>query len=148
MILLLLGVITGCKKNEITPDCEDETIQNIESQEFFPINTPYAWVQNVSEDESTVNLIINNQADYEKHIGISADTIRPAIDFNKYVLLAGRVIHPSCGSLKDQNVVNQCNSYVYNVNINNGMCGAFVKVNYFIIVDNSILPIKFNVHLQ
>ncbi len=150
-LLIVCGIIVltafSCEKEQSNPCNETGDGTTMETFDFFDINTPYAWLQNVDENETIVNLIIQNQQNYEKYVGIRSDTLRPEIDFEKFVLLAGRAIHNTCGHVKNQNVKQKCNTYYYTVNFEGGVCGAIVKVNYFVIVKNTNSKIEFSISL-
>jgi len=143
--IIIAGALisTNCENN-----CKDYEGTFDSALPFFDLNTPYAWLQNIDESESVVNIVIYNQQDYEKYIAIRSDTLRPVIDFEKYTLLAGRAIHPTCGFIKNQKVIKKCSDYYFTVILNSGICGAGVTVDYFVVIAKTYSEIKFDIRFE
>ncbi|WPR76465.1 hypothetical protein [Algoriphagus sp. NG3] len=147
-LLVICSLLMGASCEEHAPCTSEGDHTTVETQTFFDLNTPYAWVQNVDDNETTLNLIIQNQQDYEKYVGIREDTLRPVIDFESNILLAGRIIHPSCGFIENQNVTKKCDDYYYTVILANGACGAVVRINYFVITTKVSSEVKFDIQFE
>ncbi len=148
-LLIVCGIIVltafSCKKEQSNPCNETGDGTTVETFDFFDINTPYAWVQNVDENETIVNLIIQNQQNYEKYVGIRSDTLRPEIDFEKFVLLAGMIKTSSSDTVIEQSVTKKCDTYTYKIVVGNGNLGVVSKVYYFAIVEKVTGNVIFNV---
>ncbi|MCW5912390.1 MAG: hypothetical protein KIT62_15080 [Cyclobacteriaceae bacterium] len=115
---------------------------------FFDMNTPYAWIQNVSDSESMVNLIIRDQQNYEEYVGIRSDTLRPAIDFNNYSLLAGRVKASYSDEIIHERVIDNCNGLLFEVRYGGGALQVITTINYFAIVPTGYSSVSFDIKRQ
>lgn len=147
-LLVFCSVLMGASCEEHAPCTSEGEFTAVESLTFFDLNTPYAWVQNVDDDETTVNLIIQNQQDYEKYVGIREDTLRPVIDFNHYFLLAGRVKANYSDEIIFQKVIDNCNDFLFEVRYGGGALPVITSVNYFAIVPNGYSTMSFDIKQQ
>jgi hypothetical protein len=147
LILFLCGIIGivvfGCNNKE---HCDEES-QNVKIQEFgdSTSGTQY-WLQNIDNDMEIVNLVINSQFDYEKYV--ASNGTLPAIDFNNYTLLAGRIKTPSSDGVSSQSVTRSCDVYTYNVTIGGGNFGVVSTVYYFAVIEKVDGKVIFNIQYK
>lgn len=141
VLLTAAFLFQGCEDNS----CPDDENAGVESFPFLNVNTQYAWVQEVDPKNTTVNLVIETQQDYEKFIGTSSDIKRPSIDFSQFVLLAGRTITPECAMVGSQAVLEKCGTYTFEVTLAPKDCHAFTTTNYFVIIYKTERPIDFHI---
>lgn len=147
--MLLLALLTAsCQKEGILQNCDGETVQNIETfyaEEFK--NIP-CGLQNIGNDKKEVNLVITNQADFEKYISCSGQL--PVIDFDKYFILSGVYIHHQCAVFNGQQVSICNNKIIYSVRMLEQDCQAFTTVYYATVIEKKYrnLPIEFDVQFK
>lgn len=148
-IPLLLLVSLGINLDVQTPSCSyaDPAIP-VKVTELVMPNRHYAWIKSEDDQSLEESMVINNQEEYTRYIATSSDRIRPRINFERYTLLAGRFVHPSCGSILDQRVERTCDLYIYTVTLADGNCGAALNVNHFILIEKTDLPVVFRVLLK
>ena len=130
----------SCHNENLPPECD--VIETFYNDEFENITCS---LQNINTDDQTVNLLIKTQADYEKYFICS--TQLPAIDFEKYFILAGRYRHHQCAVFDSQQMLLCNNRIVYRVRILELICAAFTNVYYFAVIDRQYenLPVEFDV---
>lgn len=133
-ILLLLSVLSGsCQEESMIQNCEGENGQRIETFYNEELENLPCSLQNINPDTREVNLIIKTQADYIKYITCSAEL--PAIDFEKYFILAGRYRHHNCAVFDRQQVLLCNNRLIYKVKMREQICNAFTNVYYFAVIE-------------
>jgi hypothetical protein len=146
-ILFMALNISGCKKEEIQ-NCEGDNVQHIDFSYLDEFkNTPCA-LQNINTEGQVVNLIIKTLSDYEKYITCSSQ--RPVIDFEKYLILAGRYRHHQCAVLDNQQVQICNNKLIYKVTMLEHDCQAITDVFYITAIEREYenIPIVFDVKLK
>ncbi|NJO00245.1 MAG: hypothetical protein HC880_00005 [Bacteroidia bacterium] len=132
-----------CNNGSLAP-CSEE-ITNIPFQAISSSNALTCSLQNINEDELIVNLVINSQTDFEKYVKCSDENL-PSINFSENTLLAGRVISPNCGIIKNQAINKHCQDYIFTVKLEPGVCGAVTQVSYFAIT--SKIPNSSNIEFN
>lgn len=91
---LCLLIHTGCDFFAELQNCDADSAPPLEtfySDEFRDIVCGF---KGVNPEEKVVNLVIKTQADYERYFNCSAPL--PAVDFDKYFILAGSYRHLKC----------------------------------------------------
>lgn len=146
-VLLLLAELTGSCQKEISPNCEGENAQQVESfymDEFE--NTP-CGLQHIEGNEKETQLVITSQADFEKYFTCSEQL---PIDFDKYFILAGMYKHHQCALFDSQQVSTCNNEIVYKVRMLEQICQAPTAVFYATVIEKkySALPVEFDVQFK
>ena len=139
-ILFLTGLTVSCRNENLSPECE--VIETFYNDEFE--NIPCS-LQNINTDDQTVNLVIKTQADYEKYF--ICGTQLPAVDFDKYFILAGRYRHNNCAVFDNQQVLLCNNKIIYRVRMLEQVCHSFTDVYYATAIEKKYeaLPVEFDV---
>jgi hypothetical protein len=142
--LLLLWNIAGCDNQPETPVCEEGDVRYL--QTFFndEFGRAACRLQGIDPNTQVVNFVIRNQVDYEKHVVCGQP---PAVDFEKYFLLAGRYRHHQCAIFGEQQVMLCNNKIVYRVRMIQHDCLSFTNVWYFAVIEKRYenLPVVFDV---
>ena len=145
--LLFLTNLGGCDKDEGIQTCQGDTAQQVQTYYNDEFRDIPCSLQNISASASdkVVNLVIKTQADYEKYFICSYQP--PAVDFEKYFILAGRYRHHQCAVFDNQQVLLCNNKIVYRVAMLEQICAAFTNVYYFAVIDRQYenLPVVFDV---
>jgi hypothetical protein len=141
--LILMAV--SCHKEALIPNCEGDNAYHIGtfySDEFR--DTPCS-LQNVSTDDKVVNHVIKTQGDYEKYIACGIQ--RPAVDFEKYYILAGRYRHNYGAKLYTQQVLICNNKIIYEVRLEGQDSNTFMDVFYATVIERKYvnMSIEFDV---
>ncbi|MEQ9164837.1 MAG: hypothetical protein RLO12_01155 [Fulvivirga sp.] len=143
LLILILFISIACASDDpVSCDINDEDAV-VETYQFFPINSNNVWLKNVSESESMLNLIIENQEDYEQFIDVGEGYTKPVIEFEKYTLLAGRIINPTCGQVLDQRVLNKCDKFYYEIYLQDMDCHAVTTIHYFALIKSPKTAVQF-----
>ncbi len=149
LVYILMALqITGCQTESIPQNCEGDNAQYLPtfySSEFTSVS---CGLRNVDNEQKEINLIITNQADFEKYIFCSSQP--PVIDFEKYFILTGVYRHHQCAVLDSQQIL-ICNSkIIYKVNIQEQICQAAIPVFYITAIEKkySHFDIEFNVRFK
>ena len=143
VILLFLTHLGGCA--EEIQNCDGDNAQQLQTfynDEFS--NIPCS-LQSIDNSDKEVNLIIKTQADYEKYFICSFQP--PAVDFDKYFILAGRYRHHQCAVFDSQQTLLCENKLFYKVRMLPQDCQAITNVFYFAVIDRQHvnLPVVFDV---
>lgn len=136
LFLTLLLINSNCKNDHPVP-CGSTEMILVPLSYVFKINSGDAWLQNIDASSNLVNLVIRNLVDYEKYVGTRPGVDRPVVDFNNYLMLAGKIVWPNCGIIDDQSLVIQCNEAKLTTLIKDNfadgvVCGAETTLFYFI----------------
>ncbi|WP_019596727.1 MULTISPECIES: hypothetical protein [Rhodonellum] len=133
-ILLLLTVLLGsCQEESLNQSCEGENSQRIETFYNEELENLPCSIQHINPDTREVNLVIKSQADYIKYF--TCNTELPAIDFEKYFILAGRYRHHQCAEFNRQQVFICNNKLIYKVEMHELICAAFTNVFYVTVIE-------------
>jgi penicillin-binding protein-related factor A (putative recombinase) len=89
-------------------------------------------LQNVSDQDTTVYLVIQTQEEYEKYL---LETFVP-VDFKKYTMLAGRHIAMASDFVTKQTVTQDCatNKISYHVELGHGNHASIERVPYVVLI--------------
>jgi len=144
-VFLLLLLTISCQNETALQDCSGDTAQYLQtfySDEFA--NIP-CTLQNIESTEKEVSVRIEDQSDLEKYFSCAEQL--PKIDFDKYIIIAGRYRHHQCAILESQQVLLCNNKIFYKVRMLEQACAAFTNVYYFAVIDRAYenLPVEFDV---
>lgn len=76
------------------------------------------------------DFIINTEEELKEHF----DCQIPEVDFSKHTLLVGFFLSGNCASVRCQSVSKICDSYEYNVVLNELACTAVTPISYFVLI--------------
>ncbi len=99
----------------------------------------------IDETQNVVNLVIRTETDYKKYLATSQGDTLPTINFNEYILLAGRAKTRHSDLILSQSVVETCGETVYKVRIGGGIGTAPSVVRYFALIPAGSTNAKFDV---
>jgi hypothetical protein len=141
-LTISISAIFSCSDDSNSNRCSDQQeLKRIRVDEFVS-DVNDAIIKNVSESEN-INLAIYNQSDYDHYIETNPNKSRPTIDFNKKILLAGRIIDPNCGVFKGLEVNGNCTKYACLIVIEKLDCDGPGIVRYFALIDKTDAQIDF-----
>jgi hypothetical protein len=145
ILLTSTALSSSCQKEDVVQKCEGDNAQQIETfynDEFE--NIPCS-VQNINTDDKVVDLVIKTQADYKKYFTCS--TQLPDVDFEKYIILAGRYRHNQCAVFDNQQVLMCDDKIFYKVRMLVQDCQAITNVYYVTVIERKYenVPVIFDI---
>ncbi len=143
-MLPVLLLISGCEKKDTV--CPEEAKQLISNTDFIVDGENFCTLKNIDDSQKEVNLLIQDQADYEKYV----DCVKshPSVNFTVQTLLVGRLKAPHGDFIVSQNVTFNCNEkYSLNVEIAEGPSAVPTDVYYYAVIPkvSSSAQVVFNV---
>lgn len=147
-LIVTLGILVmfhGCKSD---PECSDPTAIDIPFQGFGTSVEGNSFIlQNISENQTTVTLVIGNTIDFQKYVSCIST---PEIDFNESFVLAGRTKRPVCAYMKNQTLSLKCDQLQYNIEIEDMLCQKPTDVFFLVIVSKEYFkyPVKLSITLS
>jgi hypothetical protein len=145
ILLLLTTLSSSCQKEDVIQNCEGDNAQQIETFYNDEFGSIPCSLQNISTDNKVVNLVIKTQADYEKYFTCSNQL--PEVDFEKYLILAGRYRHHQCAIFDNQQVLLCDSKLFYKVRMLLQDCQAITNVYYVTVIEKEYenLPVEFDI---
>lgn len=147
--LKLVGFLCGvallmtfsCSKKD---NCDESEWLNVPFETLGNDTINY-WLVDIDETQLDVLIEVKNQDDFEKHVRCNYEP--EVIDFDNFILLAGRTKYHQCAYLGEQSVVHKCTELHFNVEIKKMDCMMPTDVFYFALVaaDYSKFIFKLNV---
>ena len=147
-VFLLILLTISCQNESIQQDCSGDNAQSLQTFYSDELTNVPCSLQNIESTEKEVNVVIANQADLEKYFTCAGQLSE--IDFEKYIILAGRYRHHQCAIFDNQQIV-LCNSkVVYRVWLLEQDCLAVMSVFYATVIEKkySDLSIEFDVQFK
>lgn len=139
---LLILSFTGCDDN--LSECEESV--TIDFVQLKSQGSTFS-LKNI-ETNKEIKLVIDSQADYEKYV--SSNNSLPEIDFDKNILISGKSILSTCGVLKNQTFLRNCNTLTYKVEIERLDCHKPEEIFHFAIIPKNLqsLNIVFETNIK
>lgn len=87
-------------------------------------------INGINPNTKQSNFIINTEEELKEHFGCQI----PEVDFSKHTLLVGFFLSGNCANVRCQSVSKICDSYEYNVVLNELACTAVTPISYFVLI--------------
>jgi hypothetical protein len=116
----------GCK--EKLTQCEEHV--NVEYSPLYSEGEGF-YLKNI-EDNNEITKIIASQVDYQKYV--VGNQPLPVIDFNENVLICGRIYLTTCGSIKKQSFIKNCEKLNYKIELERLDCQKPTEIFHFAII--------------
>ena len=149
VMAIVILVAVGCRPLGDQPCGSTEDSKTIRSDfSYLTSNVEEVHFTNIDEAQEVVNLIIRNEVEYRKYLAtIQGDTL-PAIDFNEYILLAGRAKTKHTDLILAQSVMEACGETIYRVRIGGGIGTAPSIVKYFALIPVNNIRVRFEINME
>lgn len=149
VIAMLILSSSGCQPLGNQPCGSTEESKAITSDfAYLTSDVREVYFTGIDETQEVVNLVIRTETDYKRYLAtIQGDTL-PTINFNEYILLAGRAKTRHSDLILSQSVVETCGETVYKVRIGGGIGTVPSVVSYFALVPAGSTNVRFDVSLE
>lgn len=145
---VLLWLTISCQNETALQDCSGDNAQSLQTFYSDELTSIPCALQNIESNETEVKVVIVNQVDLEKYFTCAEQL--PEIDFDKFIILAGRYRHQQCAVFESQQVLLCNNKILYRVRVLEQACAAFTSVYYYSVIGKVYenLPVVFDIKVS
>lgn len=131
--IIIAVLLFGCESNHVC-----YLIRPLQTYDFVPLNSPNVFLRYVDPDHQA-HYQISSQDAYDTYVGFSDESLRPKINFDRQMLLTGKVASPNSGELVSLQIGIVCNEYQLKITIQDGNLSSVSYLNYFLLCERTSL---------